>query len=85
MGNTQSQNPLYPGTCDKAKSGEPSTWDAAALKAMQSGQYNGLGFEFHNNGIIGVDLDKAIDDNGQVKEWAIKIVERLESYTEYSI
>jgi len=79
--------PYQPRTGEKAKSGEPSTWDtyAAALEALQSGLYDGLGFEFHNNGIIGVDLDKAVDDNGQVKEWATKIVELLDSYTEYSI
>ncbi|MCR1975867.1 hypothetical protein LAV60_16915 [Clostridium sporogenes] len=79
--------PYQPRTGEKAKSGEPSTWDtyAAALETLQSGQYDGLGFELHNNGIIGVDLDKAVDDSGEVKAWTRQTVDLLDSYTEYSI
>ncbi|MGF6989801.1 primase-polymerase (primpol)-like protein [Lachnospiraceae bacterium PM6-15] len=79
--------PYTPATGEKAKSGEPETWDTftATLDDLQSGQYDDLGFEFHNNGIVGVDLDKAISEDGQPKAWALEIVDALNSYTEYSI
>lgn len=79
--------PYQPGTQYGAKAGQPNTWTnfSTALQALSSGQYDGLGFEFHNNGIVGIDLDHVRNpDNKNVLDWALKIVLDLDSYTEIS-
>ena len=35
-------------------------------------------------GLVGVDMDNVIDDNGNIAPFAAEIVERLDTYTEYS-
>jgi len=80
----KSKIPYPPAMGEKAKSGELSTWAtySASLEKLQYGQYDGLGFEFNNNGILGIDLDKAVDDSGEVKAWAQQVVDLLDSCTE---
>lgn len=45
---------------------------------------NGIGFYFTGNGISGIDLDKCIDEDGILSAAAREIIEKLDSYTEYS-
>lgn len=86
------KKPLIPGTVNQkgefagAVAGEPSTWRPfdQALAALNGGGYDGLGFEFHNNGIVGVDLDHVVEPDGSLKQWAVDVVGLLNSYTEYS-
>lgn len=78
--------PLNPCTGEGAKAGQPDTWSTfeTALSALQKG-YDGVGFEFNNNGIVGIDLDHVIDkESGKIAPEAQKIVDLLNSYTEIS-
>ncbi len=77
--------PFTPGTGKGAKAGVPETWGTfeEAMAALDG--YDGIGFEFHNNGIVGIDIDHAIDPRtGEVSELAREIIGKMNSYTEYS-
>lgn len=81
--------PYTPGTDTQAKAGIPETWGKfdEAIRAYQCGGFDGIGFEFTDNGgIVGIDLDHVVDkDTNEVKGWALDIISKLHSYTEYSI
>ena len=76
--------PFNPVTRVAAKAGQPDTWARFddAIKAVVS--YDGIGFEFNNNGIVGIDLDKVIAADGVITAEAVEIVEMMDSYTEVS-
>ena len=78
--------PFNPITGAPAKAGRPDTWARFedVVKACENGSYEGIGFEFNNNGIVGIDLDKVIAEDGTVSTEAAEIVAMLGSYTEYS-
>jgi putative DNA primase/helicase len=54
------------------------------VNALDDGGYDDIGFEFNNNGIVGIDLDHVIADDGSLSAEAVDIVAMLNSYTEYS-
>lgn len=79
----------------RGKSGSstnPSTWgtfDQCVNEAVQwnnnPGGLDGIGFVFSDDDpFTGVDLDKVIDADGKLEEWAQEWVDKLDSYTEYS-
>ncbi|MCI9450021.1 MAG: hypothetical protein HFE30_07200 [Clostridiales bacterium] len=79
--------PINPRTGEGAKAGNPTTWGTfdEALRACRDKGYSGIGFEFaENGGIVGIDLDHVVDEDGVIKSWAQVIVDSLKSYTEYS-
>lgn len=79
--------PYNPKTKRPAKAGKPETWSSfeEAVKAYEDGSFSGIGFELNNNGLIGIDIDHCIDENtGEVNELAQRIVDALDSYTEFS-
>ncbi len=85
--------PYTPRTGDKAKAGQPSTWDsfAEAVSAYEASQawanpYSGIGFELaEDDGLFGGDLDACIDpDTGEVADWASEIIRAANTYTEQS-
>lgn len=80
--------PLNPLTGQGAKAGDPSTWGTLeqALLGVELGTFDGIGFEFASGGgLVGIDLDHVVNSHtGEVQPWALEIVERLNSYTEYS-
>ena len=81
------KKPFTPGTCQMAKAGDPSTWRTyeEAERDFILGKCDGIGFQFHNNGIVGIDLDRVLNtDTGELADWAADIVDRLDSYTEIS-
>lgn len=83
------KHPFTPSTGRPAKAGHPETWEtfeaAVAVLEASPGAYDGLGFEFNNNGVVGVDLDHVRDpETGKVTPEAEAIVELLNSYTEIS-
>ena len=86
--NRRGKIPYTPGTDRQAKAGMSETWGTfkQAVRACQSGGFDGIGFEFADNGgIVGIDLDHVVDkDTNEVKGWALDIVSKLRSYTEYS-
>lgn len=77
--------PIDPRTGKGAKAGQPDTWATFGEAVQASGGYDGVGFAFHNNGIVGVDLDHVIDpETGEINASALAVVDKLNSYTEYS-
>lgn len=78
--------PFNPLTREMAKAGQPNTWTSFddAVKAFNKGNYDGIGFLFNNNGIVGIDLDKVIDETGALSAEATEIVALMDSYTEFS-
>lgn len=74
--------PLTPSD-EVASSTLPRTW--SSYKWVESSDAGvGMGFVLNGDGIIGIDLDNAIDENG-IKPWAKKIVDSLPAtYTEIS-
>ena len=68
-----------------ARSNDPSTWgtyDEVAAAASRNG-YSGVGLML-SDGYIGIDLDGAIDADGNIEPWAQEIVGELGSYAERS-
>jgi hypothetical protein len=82
-----SKKPINPRTGYGADCNNPSSWgtyDQARLAWKRNG-YPGIGFEFvKEQGLTGIDLDKCVDENGEISEFAQRIIERLDSYAEYS-
>ena len=77
--------PFNPVTGVPAKAGQPATWASFedAVNAYENGGYDGIGFEFNKNGVVGIDLDHVITDDGSLSAEAVEIVAILNSYTEY--
>lgn len=78
--------PYNPRTRRPARSNDPSTWSTLeeAIKTSDKGHYAGIGFMFAS-GFVGIDLDDCRDrDTGEIEDWAIDIVNQLQSYTEVS-
>ena len=68
-----------------ASSSNPDTWSnyIDAEHNVQHGYYDGLGYVFHDNGIIGIDIDDGFTD-GLLNPLAADIIGRCHSYTEKS-
>jgi hypothetical protein len=75
---------------DLADSTDPRTWTTfeEALRAWRRNprRYAGVGFVFSSEGrFVGIDLDDALDEKGDLKDWARGIVERFsDTYMEIS-
>ena len=69
-----------------ASSTDPSTWGSFedAISAVADGKYEYLGFVFHDNGIVGVDIDDGYDTEGFLSPLAADIIGHCKSYTEKS-
>ena len=81
--------PINPLTGQSAKAGDPSTWStfqkAVDTYTSSNGAYDGIGFEFNNNGLVGIDLDTVRDpETGEIAGEAVEIIHTLASYTEVS-
>jgi hypothetical protein len=69
-----------------ASSTNPDTWEdfEVARESVEQGIHDYVGFVFNDNGIVGIDLDDAFDEDGFMSELAADIVGRCKSYTEKS-
>ncbi len=69
-----------------ASSTAPHTWSSfeTAINAVADGKYDYIGFVFHDNGIVGVDIDSGYDEEGFISPLAADIIGKCESYTEKS-
>lgn len=81
--------PVDPQTGEYASVSTPATWStisAAWEYCRQSESVDGIGFVFRENGpYAGVDLDDCRDPvTGDVEDWAVDVLRRLDSYTERS-
>ena len=80
--------PHNPNNMTPAKASDPTTWGSfeLAVQRIREGVALGVGFEFHNNGIIGIDLDHCRNkETGEVTAWAQEIVDNFDSFTEISM
>ena len=83
--------PICPANGKPASSTSPLTWgsyDEAIQEAVQlkhSDEIDGVGYVFTEaDPYVGIDLDKCVDEDQKIQEWAQKIITRLDSYTEFS-
>ena len=69
-----------------AKSNDSSTWNTfeECIKALESGQFDGIGFCFaEGDELFGIDLDNCLDTDGKPETWAQEILDQFAStYTE---
>ena len=81
-----SKVPMIATTPSAASSTNPSSWSTfqEATMSVECGNYDSVGFVFNDNGIVGIDLDDAIDEDGFLSPMAADIVGRCKSYTEKS-
>jgi putative DNA primase/helicase len=77
--------PIDPRTGDPARSNDPATWASYedAVAGKERFRADGIGIMFAG-GIFGIDLDRCIDQEGQLLPFAREIVETVQSYTELS-
>ncbi len=78
--------PMIPGTNRRASSTDPKKWRSfdEALKAAQTGNYDGIGFVFKDGGgYVGIDIDDCVI-NSELSDKAKEIIAMIDSYTEYS-
>ena len=71
---------------EAASSSDPDTWSTYenAVKSVELGNYDNIGFVFHDNGIVGIDIDAGFDEDGLLSPLAADIVGQCGSYTERS-
>ena len=81
-----SKIPMQAGEKKAASSVMPETWAVFddARVAVDAGVYDGLGFVFNNNGIIGIDIDAGFDEDGFLSALSIDVMSQCQSYTEKS-
>lgn len=76
--------PIDPQTGSFASVSDPKTWSLYEIALGASQGKDGIGFVFTEDyTFVGVDLDDCRED-GELTEWAVDIVDRLDSYTELS-
>lgn len=77
--------PVNPNTGTNASSTDSNTWGTfdEAVKSVSQYKLVGIGFEFANN-YTGIDLDNVVLGNGELKEFALKLLNYFNSYTEVS-
>lgn len=80
-----SKIPMMATTNSPASSVNNTTWSTFedAVKSIEDGRYDWLGFVFADNGIIGIDIDTGYDD-GLPSDIACDIIGACKSYTEKS-
>lgn len=80
--------PIDPRTGHYASTTNPATWGRfnKALRARTKFKLAGIGFVFtEDDPFVGIDLDDCRDpDSGKISEWALQIIEEINSYTEVS-
>ena len=84
--NENSKVPMQANCPYPASSTNPATWASFedALWAVEHGYYDYLGFVFNDNGIVGIDLDDAIENGHFTTQLASELFYLCDSYTEAS-
>lgn len=84
--NAHSKVPMQANSPYPASSTNPATWASFedALRAVNNGLYDYIGFVFDDNGIVGIDIDDACDANGELSPLARDVINMTLSYTEQS-
>ena len=81
-----SKVPMRVDTLYSASSTNPDTWCSftETREAIELGEITYPGFVFNDNGIVGIDIDDAYDEDGFLSPLAADIIGRCKSYTEKS-
>ena len=82
-----SKVPLNPITGKAARCSDPDTWGtfAEARAGVEEDDADNIGFVFHGNGIVGVDLDEGVwDEYGLMTPLCVEFLTRFNSYAERS-
>lgn len=84
--NTSSKVPMQCSSNSPASSTDPDTWSdfETAIKQVDDKLYDGIGFVFADNGIVGIDIDCGLDEDGFLNELACDIINTCHSFTEFS-
>ncbi len=84
--NADSKVPMMSFEYKAASSVMPNTWDTfdTAIGSVNNGVYDYAGFVFADNGYIGIDIDRGIDEYGLMTKLAADIISKCQSYTEKS-
>lgn len=74
------------GERESASPTKPETWGdfETAVKNVEDGIYQGIGYVFHDTGLVGIDIDIGFDDEGFLSDTAVEILNKCKSYTEKS-
>ena len=82
----ESKVPFQSGKYKAASPSDINTWSdfETALNSLYSGKYDGIGYCFHDNGLVGIDIDAGFDEDGFLSDLAVDIINACKSYTEYS-
>lgn len=69
-----------------ASVGDPTTWTDfdLAVNRVITDDTDGIGYVFHDEGIVGIDIDIGFDELGLLSDTAFNIITKCKSYTEYS-
>lgn len=69
-----------------ASSSDPSTWSSfdSCVQDVEDGLASNIGFVFHDNGLVGIDIDAGYDEDGFLSPLAADILSVCHSYTERS-
>ncbi len=81
-----SKRPMQAGSDRPASTADPSSWTTfeKARAAVERGKYDYAGFVFAGDGIVGIDIDRGVDEEGFITPSAADIIGRCRSYTERS-
>lgn len=81
-----SKNPWQAMKDEPASVSKPETWGSydEAARAVEDGMHDYVGFVFNDNGIVGIDIDDAVDECGVLSETARDILNFSYGYAEYS-
>lgn len=82
----KSKIPMRVDAWKAANSSISTTWGSFedAAGNVEDGAYDGIGFVFADDGLIGIDVDVGFDADGFLSPLAIDIIRKCESYTEKS-
>ena len=69
-----------------ASPAQPDTWGTfeEAVSNVEQGFYDGIGYVFADDGLVGIDVDAGFDEDGFLSPLAIDLISRCRSYTEKS-
>ena len=81
-----SKVPMRATMYEPASSIGSDTWSTfrEAVMSVEQKNYDHIGFVFNDNGIVGIDIDTGLDEDGFLTDIASDIIGRCKSYTEVS-
>lgn len=63
----------------------PTEWAIFEEALSCASEYDGIGYRFNNDEIVGIDIDTCINpETGEISDEALYIIDTLDSYTEIS-